>query len=307
MKLCVTNALNNDQCIIEIGDKIGEGSNSFIYDVVRFDGSDEELIGKISKNNMNYVSFNLQYNSFLASEILNDEEIIVPHIYLYGNSHDMGDVLVMQKIKNIYSLNFIISNSFYYGEVIVKKVAGAIAQLHNLGISGYDIEFFWKADTNQLVMLDVGPQFTFDIDSTEMLRHHLDIEKNNPMGQWNIISQIIPRELAKEVFGEIGKYEDIEVLRYIDTNSVKKHIENVAKIHALSVISLLTIQNRLQYLEIFISEYKKRRNRLSFDSAVYLKAIGDTVRNGELFAEANLYYPLFETLCRESCTARIER
>lgn len=307
MKISVTPFQKKLKIELELGEKIAEGSNSYIYNAKINPSAKTVLVCKISKSNTNYVSFNLQYHSFLAALILQREDIIVPKIYLYGYSDEIGDVLLMQKIENIYDLEFIIQHSLYPGELVVRQAAKAIASLHNLGISGYDLEFYWKADTNQLAILDIGPRFTFDIAAYEMLERHWDLEKDNIMGQWNILSQIIPIEKAKALFSSPEQFDKREVRQYLDPGTVKTHIENVAGIHALSLISKTTVFNREQYLRIFLGEYKKTIRQNSLDSATYLRAFTRTISKKEQFAEAHLYYSLAETLCKESCAVKLER
>lgn len=292
---------------ISLLNQIGEGSNSYIYDIQGLGNTDENLVAKCSKNNKNFVSFNLQYNSFCACKKLCESDIVVPQIFLYGKSKDIGDILVMQKIENIYEISLIINNSLFYGEIIIKKIAEAIARLHNMGISGYDVEFFWKADTNQLVILDIGPQYTFDFTCEEMIKNHVLLEKNNNMGKWNIVSQIIPKEEAKKWFSCIDNYDCSTLIDYIDFNSIKKHVSNVARIHALSIIAKLTTHKQKYYSDIFVKEYKKCRNTLSINSGIYLKAFMDTIAHNDMSAEACLYYSLANPLCKESCAVHLER
>lgn len=292
---------------ISLLNQIGEGSNSHIYDIKALANINENLVAKCSKNNRNFVSFNLQYNSFCECKKLCESNIVVPKIFLYGKSKNIGDILVMQKIENIYDISFIINNSLFYGEIIIKKIAEAIAKLHNMGISGYDVEFFWKADTNQLVLLDIGPQYTFDITCKEMIEKHVRLEKNNNMGKWNIISQIIPKDEAKKWFSCIDGYDYSELIDYIDFNSINRHVSNVARIHALSIIAKLNAHKQKYYLDIFIKEYKKCRITLSINSGIYLKAFKDTIVHNDMSAEACLYYSLANPLCKESCAVHLER
>lgn len=306
MEIEVVRFQTNEVVPIRLGKKIGEGSNSYIYDVYPI-GNNPLLVAKCSKNNKNYVSFNLQYNSFLKCESLSDDSLIVPKVYLYGQADSIGDVLLIEKMENLHDISFIINNSLFYGEVIIKKIAETIAKLHNMGISGYDVEFYWNADTNQLVLLDIGPQYTIDCSCEEMLYNHLQLEENNPMGIWNIVSQIIPVQEAKDYFSKRTIFEENRLANLIDNNSMTLHIINVAKIHALSIMSKLTLQKQEYYLKIFLREYKRVRETISINSALYIKSFKKTVEEKNMFAEACLYYSTVETLCKESCAVQLER
>lgn len=306
MEVIVNHFKTEEKRRINLGDRIGEGSNSFIYDVISSANS-IPYVAKCSRNCNNYVSFNMQYNSYLGCYMLGEYSIIVPKILLYGQCSGIGDVLIMEKIENLYDLSFIINNSLFYGEIIIKKVAEGIARLHNMGISGYDVEFYWKADINQLVLLDIGPQFTFDINYSDMLSQHLEIEKDNLMGTWNIISQIVPEAEAKEYFNKIKKYDQSRLEEFIDAKTLQLHIMNVAKIHALTIICKLSLHKQKYYLEIFLNEYKKRSETMSINSRLYLREFRNTVENKSTYGEAYLYYSKVKTLCRESCSVQLER
>lgn len=303
MKIEIIIHKTEEKRIINLGDRIGRGSNSFVYNII----DEDNCVAKCSKNNKNYVSFNLQYNSFKECETLVDDRIIVPKVYGFGQSEGIGDILLMEKIENLYDISFVINNSFFFGEIIIKKVAEAIAKLHNMGISGYDIEFYWKVDTNQLVLLDIGPQYTFDCSCEHMICKHLELESKNRMGVWNIVSQIIPKEEAKKYFNSIDEFDLDSLEQFMQDNAMSIHISNVAKIHALSIISKLTLQKQEYYLNIFMKEYRKTRKNFSIDSANYLTAFKRAIKNRIMFAEANLYYSSVETLCKESCTIQLER
>ena len=307
MKYSIERFTTKEKIDISLGRQIGKGSNSSIFEIYTDNIYPQPLIGKISNNNKNYVSFNLQYHSFLECQSLIDNNILVPRVFFYGFESSLGEVLIMQKIDELYDLGLIVNNSLYYGELVIKKAAEAIARLHNRGISGYDIELYWNPRVNQLVILDVGPQYTFDVSYKEMLANHFGIEKNNPMGRWNLISQIIPETDAKKWFGKTEDFDAKKMLEYIDPSTVTMHISDVANIHALSTISKLPLYKQEYYLKIFIREYKKYRNAMTLNSAKYLKSFADVIRNGGVTAEANLYYSKVKTLCKESCAVELER
>ncbi len=78
MDINVTKYETKEKTLIKLGEKIGEGSNSFVYDVVDDNGS--LYVAKCSKSSKNYVSFNLQYNSLKRCESLVNDRLIVPKV-----------------------------------------------------------------------------------------------------------------------------------------------------------------------------------------------------------------------------------
>ena len=291
---------------IELFDIFKQGSNSNVCEM-KFKNKSDIYLAKCSRSSDNYISFNLQCKSFMITKSrIKDERIVIPNIMLYGTIDEIGDILIMDKLENLFEIDFIINNELYYGELIIKLIASVIAYLHSLGISGYDVEFYWKADTNQLVVLDIGPQYTFGYSSNEMLEKHWNLELNNYMGTWNIISQIIPKEDAKRAFKNNLKGIDLDYLKkYLDDNSIKKHIENVAKVHALTFFAKLPKYKQKKYVDIFLSEYKKNITNYSFENLSYMNNIKKTIENNIKQATACLYYSNEETLCNVSCSTVI--
>lgn len=291
---------------VDIGKQKSEGSNSKVFEAEIKDET-RSLVAKCSKNAENFVSFNLQYNAFLACKNFELYNILIPKVICYGKSKEIGEILLLEKMDNIYDIPFIINNGLFYGEIILKKIAEAVARLHNIGISGYDVEFYWKADTNQLVLLDVGPQYTFDVSEKEMIVNHFLLEHDNFMGKWNLLSQIVPPDMAKSFYKGLSTFSVNDIMPFLKDGALDRHICNTAKVHALSVISRLSLSKQNYYLELFVREYKKQRVLDSINSARYLKSFREAVINREQKAKACLYYSKVETLCEESCSIEIER
>lgn len=306
MRVDIEEIYTDKRIEVELLERINSGSNSVVYDA-KIDYINC-IVAKCSKNPENYVSFNLQYLSFVkCSEIFESTRIVVPKVYSFGRNPEIGDLLIMDRIDNLYEINFMINQSLYYGEIIIKEIAFAISELHKNKISGYDVEFFWKADTNQLVLLDIGPQNTINCSCYDMIQNHIGSEKGNLMGKWNVISQIVPENLAKTYFknNEIEKVSIDDLMEYIDPSSVGIHVDNVAKIHALTIFGKLNRPNRKRYIDIFLNEYKRNMGQFSFDSIKYLKSLETTLDKNEGYAEAKLYYSNEKVLCTESCSVQI--
>ncbi|MDE7251627.1 MAG: hypothetical protein K2O32_01590 [Acetatifactor sp.] len=292
---------------IILGDKIDSGSNSNLYEIV--DSQDVNfLVAKCSRNAENYVSFNLQYHSYLTCQsIFNTNEYIIPQIYLYKKQKGIGDILVMEKIEDFFNIDFVVNGSFYYGDIVIKRIAKAIAWLHNNGISGFDIELYWNIVENKLVLLDIGPMFTFDVSYEEMLFQHWRMEKENDMGKWNIISQILSVEESKQIF-KSQKFGDVSleyIVGFVDWNTMSLHIENVAKVHALYIFGKLSKANRKKYLDIFLEEYKKNIIGMSINNIRYMKELQKVITENITKAKAKLYYSTMKTLSEESCSIEL--
>ena len=129
------------------------------------------------------------------------------------------------------------------------------------------------------------------------------------MGLWNIESQILEAEWAKQIFKtKAVKDQSVEtVLQYINPSSLTMHIENVAKVHALSIFGKISPGNRSRLLDIFIKEYKKNCEQLDMDSQRYISSLKKGVLSNLNKAKAKLYYSMENTLSEESCYAEIMR
>lgn len=293
----------NSKKYFELGDIIDSGSNSRIYSVIKNNGKHcSNLIAKCSENSKNYISFNLQYHSYMNCFDKLGVNYIIPKIIWYEQECEIGDFLIMQKLENLQEINVFFDNQLC-NDNIIKKLAIAMALLHSISISGYDIEFYWNEYEEKIAILDIGPMYTFGVSTSDMLYKHLEIEKNNFMGQWNIISQIADVEYAKAIF----KNHDISDANFdflysmIEPDSVFLHIRDVASLHALYFFGKFSLQKRKEMVDIFISEYKKNISKISFFNSFYLGHLKKAVYNNITKATAQLYYSTVDTLCKESC------
>lgn len=288
--------------------EIGRGSNSVVYDIERDSRENSrKYVAKCSLNNSNYISFNLQRDSYERCSDMDAEGIIVPKVYDYFKDDQIGDILVLDKIENVYDIDFMINQGFYYSEIIVKDIAKAIAILHNKMISGYDVEFYWNAEFNKLVLLDLGPSHTFGVDTVETIRKHWEIEQENYMGLWNIESQILDFNIAKEIFKNKGVMDvkiDV-ILDSINSRSNLLHVENVAQIHALSIFGKIGECNRFRLFEIFEKTYKHYCNDYNFLNHMYINNLKKCIKNKITKASAKLYYSLENVLSEESCCTEL--
>lgn len=292
-----------------IGKEISRGSNSIVYEAYMAGKENNGFVAKCSINNSNYISFNLQRHSYQVCHEIFDEDILVPKVFAYYTEENIGDVLILERMHNLFDVDFIINREYYYSEIVINKIAKAIAILHNNSISGYDIELYWNPDLNKLVILDVGPDYTIGVDTIYSIKKHWELEKDNYMGLWNIQSQILDAVKAKAIFKDKSvKEQAVDILfSSIDPSSVTLHVEDVAKVHALSIFGRISPVNRGRLFDLFVKEYKKNRDSLDIDSQRYIKSLKEGVIGNLSKAKAKLYYSLENTLSEESCCAEITR
>lgn len=291
---------------ITLGKLIGIGSNSYVYQCEKFKNHTCNLLAvKCTKNPIRYYSFQLQYESMLKCKDNNYEDIIMVSPIFWGQCKDIGEVLIMKEMKNIYNIDFVINNGVYYGELIISNIAKAIAFLHNNYISGYDVEFFWDVINNKLVVLDIGPLYTFNVSYETMLREHWKSLQCNEMGRWNMLSLILPIDRAEVVKNNDVFTNDLleELLLKIDENSMALHLEDVAKIHSINIIGKLNKASRTKYLKLFKKVYLDEIKNVQFANVQYINFFEKFLSNKKLFAIAKLYYPKKETLCHMSCSS----
>ncbi len=283
--------------------KLSEGSTCNIFEI-----EGNKYIAKCSKHNKFYKSFNLQKQTYqICNQVFIEGDIVVPQMIYFMQDEKIGDIMVLERIDNLYSIDFIINNGIYYGDLIIKKIAKAMALLHNSGISGYDIEVYWNPIENSLVLLDIGPMYTFGFTSMEMLKFQWDMEKNNPIGRWNIISEIVDRKIVEQI-SDITQIENISfdlVLKYLREDASVLHIENVAAVHGINFIGTLEQANRKKYLNIFIDEYKKFCIANKYYVARYIRSFAVVLQKENNSAQASLYYSIASPLCQENCRARM--
>lgn len=295
---------------VYVQEKIGQGSNSIVYSckVVGCEDIDNAVV-KIPPNSRRYVSTKLQAYSYEKASIIGDDKISIPKMYCYNTSDEFGDLLLLERKDNIYSLDFIIKNNLYYTEEIIILVAKALARLHKLKISGYDLEFSWDVINNQLVLLDIGPCFTFDNNVRDMLEKHFDIEKNHITGRWNIISQILPCECAISTFENdmIMQITVDDLVNHMKEDAISLHIKNAAETHALSLLGLFPQGDINKYIKLFKRSYiKEYVGEYSISNMTYLKAFEMALQSGKKDAEVQLYYSKEKTLSKTSCRVQIE-
>jgi len=285
---------------VELGDIINTGSNSRLYKVLSYNNKHiKDLVAKCSKVSENFISFHLQFLSYVKCRNAVFMDCVLPKVISYGTSEGIGEILIMEHLADICEIHSLLVNQSEARFDCTAKLAEALSAMHDLGISGYDTEFYLNTD-NALIILDIGPPETVTLSAAEMLIKHWDMEVNNIVGKWNIISQLMPKKRAKEIYmhRQISSVRINDVLPYIEEASAKLHLINVARTHSLSIIVHQDENNRNRLLEIFKEHYTQN---MSPNKTLYLEAFEEAVSSKIQEAEARLYYSTVDTLSEVSC------
>lgn len=177
-----------------------KGGTYFICEVKQKTRLRFPCIAKCTIDSDSYKSFNTQQLSYKLCEKIKDVEIKVPKVVEYYHDDSYGDILILEKIDNIISIESALRTHVCYVEKMISILAKAISMMYLLGISGFDTEFYWQPFERKIVILDIGPMYSFDLFTEEMLLKVWNSEKYNRMGRWNIISEVMERQMAKHVF-----------------------------------------------------------------------------------------------------------
>ena len=75
----------------------------------------------------------------------------------------------MPVYHNIITLDNAFQMSHINSRRIAEKLAWCICNMHKQGISGFDTEFYWSMEFDNLVVIDIGLPFTFDLNNSEIV------------------------------------------------------------------------------------------------------------------------------------------
>lgn len=304
-----------DEWGVVLGAKVGEGSNSVVYDAVSMDG---HLVVKCTKGAKRYISFNLQRHSYeCLSHIFGtvstargkgNIKIVTPRVHFYGRRDGVGEVMVMDKMASLFDIELAMTSSLYPDGIVAGAVGAVIALLHENGISGFDAEFYWDMTRDAVILLDVGPVATFGVTAGDMISTHWDIERDNRMGKWNIVSQVLPLGEAKALYAADG-FMDVplqHIIDSLDANTAMRHIQDTAKVHAVSLFGRMSKEVKPHLLDAFVKEYRRNTTRSTECNDIYIDTFQDAVLSGIKSGAACLYYPQKAALSSESCTAVLQ-
>jgi hypothetical protein len=285
-----------------IGKKINEGNYTVLHEC-NFRG--KECAVKITKNTTHYVSLKFQFDAMLSLQnSLNSSAFRIPIPYDYFIfEKDKKEALVMEHINDLLPLLFVLQNVLCDPNEIIEKLAHAISVLHDYDISGYDTEFFWSLAEEKIVVIDLGPRYTINCDTAEMLKQHINLMREVPWGVQNIAGDIIPEEKLKaiphsEIKITVNNMPESELLDCLFSDSISKHITDVAKMHYVQIIGCFPPKKREKMMSLFIDTY----SRNACYNSIYLDSFMEAQRYNSCEHTAFLYYPAAKTASRMGCS-----
>lgn len=290
---------------IDTSHLIGEGSNSKVY-CCYLDGV--EYAAKVPRNAERFISCALQADSLVTCQEA-DTSFITPRVVQYEKHNDTwGEVLVMDKLNDIYPISFLVRNGMVDREYIISCAAKAIAELHRLGISGFDAEFYWSYEHKKLALLDLGPRYTIGYSSAEMVGKHYEyvVAHHNWMALWNIVSELLDSNESMALYSRIIIGETIPLVDRIQEAvsdlADQEHIQRVARNHYLQLIGDCPKELQKKMMELFIRKYfasTKTPNHL------YVNAFKNAFIQHITSNSAFLYISKYNTLSKMSNTVSI--
>ena len=291
--------------IVDENTIIGKGSNSKVYRCIF---NDNEYVAKIPHDPNRFISSGLQVD---AMNICNKEchTFILPKVIYYKNNDPRwGEILVMEKLNKIFPIDFLLRKGMVDREYVIVNIAKAIAELHSIGISGFDVEFFWSFDYGKIALLDLGPRYTIGYTGVEMIKKHYELlkENNNKMALWNIVSELLDENRARNLFSKIicdNYLPDVcDLIESLDDISEQKHIKGVAYNHYLQLLGECPDYIKEQYVKLFIKKYIKESNCIDY---LYVKSFSEAYQNRITNSTSYLYLSKYKSLSKMSNSVNI--
>lgn len=286
---------------------IGIGSNSKVY-CCNYQG--KNCVVKVPLSKEKFISSIFQVDSI--KRIYDNGEprgFTLPHVLgFFASDSIWGELVFMDKIDKIYPLDILLNNGMADSIYVINKVAEAIATLHNVGISGYDVEFYWSYDFEKVVLLDIGPSFTINTDAHEMVYQHFMLAKrnNNYMAMWNLVSELFDSKSSKNLFSDIieGKMcpSVDDLIDSIKDNSEYLHVASVARNHYLQILSCCDNKIKGELVDIFIRRYIKVA---TIPSLIYIQAFKNSFNQAISSSQSFLYYSKYKAISKMSNTVQI--
>ena len=243
---------------IDTSQLIGKGSNSKVYSYL-LDG--REYAVKVPHNAERYISCALQVDSLITCQKA-DSIFVTPNVIQYEAHHEtLGEVLIMDKLSKIYPISFLMRKGIIDREYIINCAAKAIAQLHSLSISGFDVEFYWSYEHKKLALLDLGPRYTIGYTCSEMVAKHYEyaMMNQNWMVVWNLISELLNSNEAMDLFSEVVHGNRIPPVKKLQKAicefAEQEHIQGVARNHYLQLIGDGPKYLQKKMTNLFIKKY----------------------------------------------------
>lgn len=214
--------------------------------------NEREYVLKISENDS--VSYlHLQYLSYKKIYSTSQFSPDIEWGVIVGNVLTNHDVIIMPVYHNIITLDNAFQMSHINSRRIAEKLAWCICNMHKQGISGFDTEFYWSMEFDNLVVIDIGLPFTFDLNNSEIVSRQLYYEKENLLGIQYIVQSCCPLDKLHTV--KKINHETFEIL-VNNLKFVDRSIEEIAKVHAVDFWGRLG-EDRLNLFGIFYDEYNR--------------------------------------------------
>lgn len=293
--------------MIQIDDAslIGKGSNSKVYRCI-YNGT--EYAAKIPHSLDRFISCALQVDAMKLCE-KQQLSFVLPKVVFYDDLSDKwGEILVMEKLNDIYPVDFLMRTGIIDREYITAGIAKAIAELHNIGISGFDAEFYWSFEYKKIVILDLGPRYTIGYTAAQMIEKHYDIINGcgNRMPLWNIVSELLDEQIAMRYYPGIISGEllpDIgELINAADNTAEQKHIRGVASNHYLQLFGECPLSSKNACVDLFLKTYLRECNIANF---IYVNSFREAFTDNISNSEAFLYLSKHKTLSKMSNSVKI--
>jgi tRNA A-37 threonylcarbamoyl transferase component Bud32 len=284
-----------------IGKKINEGNYTVLHKC-NFKG--EQCVVKITKNTTHYVSLKYQFDAMHCLQGIPSPAFRIPKVYDYHIFENIEkEALIMENINTLLPLRFVLQNVLYDKNEIIEKIAYAISALHDNGISGYDTEFFWSMAEEKIIVIDLGPRYTINCNTIQMLEQHINLMREIPWGLYNIVGDIVPDEILKTMLRSnarisMNKIPGLELLQYLSSDNISKHITNVAKMHYVQIMGCFPPNEREKMLPLFINAYTQRAHY----NQLYLESFVEGYSYNICKHNAFLYYPIAKTASRMGCS-----
>lgn len=264
--------------------------------------NEREYVLKISENDS--VSYlHLQYLSYKKIYSTSQFSPDIEWGVIVGNVLTNHDVIIMPVYHNIITLDNAFQMSHINSRRIAEKLAWCICNMHKQGISGFDTEFYWSMEFDNLVVLDIGLPFTFDLNNSEIVSRQLYYEKENLLGIQYIVQSCCPLDKLHTV--KKINHETFEIL-VNNLKFVDRGIEEIAKVHAVDFWGRLG-EDRLNLFGIFYDEYNKMSKfELTRHQEVYLKTMKEALQDNLRYAACSLYNVKLPVRITSRCVANAE-
>lgn len=291
---------------IDKNNRLGTGSNSVIY-TCKY--RNKECAAKVPRYKTRYISCVQQAETLRKLKTYQNLSFEYPRLYCFVPvDSNWREIMVMKREKELYSLDFLLKHELIDISYLISKTGEAVAQLHNCGVSGYDIELYWSFKLKKLVILDIGPSYTIGCSAAKMIRQHYCLAKNagSHMALWNLVSELMSTDEALKwykdvILNGIGPSCD-ELINCLDPNAEERHIKGVAENHYLQIFREFNESMRSKFLQLFIKYYIMYAEQPNF---LYIKYLNEAFEKNIKKSEAFLYISKYRTLSKMSNTVEL--